>query len=167
MKVKLKKLTIFNSLFLYKFFKNIPYNENGSINYASGRTFKSYKNWVEENLKRSNFKYEVNGFVPQTIYILYINNKPVGVSKIRPLMNENTLEWGGNIGYNIIKEYRGLGYGNIILKESLSICKDIGLDKVLLTIKKRNEASMKIAFKNGAILEKEVDGNCYLWINLT
>lgn len=166
MKVKLKKLTIFNGFFLYKFFKDIPYNENGSINHASGRTFKSYRNWLKENLNRAKFKHEVNGLVPQTIYILYIDNKPIGVSKIRPLMNDNTLEWGGNIGYNIVEEHRGKGYGNIILKESLFICKNIGLKKVLLTIKKANESSMKVAFKNGAILEKEIDGNCYLWINL-
>ena len=62
---------------------------------------------------------------------------------------------GGHIGYDIKPSMRRMGYGTEILKLSLPIAKQIGLDRVMLTCDDSNIASWKIMKKNGAILDEK------------
>lgn len=43
-----------------------------------------------------------------------------------------------------------------MLRLMLSVCREFGESKVLLTCDKKNEASRKTIVKNGGVLEKEI-----------
>jgi predicted acetyltransferase len=76
--------------------------------------------------------------VPQTIYWLYLNDRPVGYGKLRHDLNEKLLESGGHIGYIIRPSERNKGYGTILLKELLIKARKLEIDKVLLTCDEEN-----------------------------
>ncbi|WP_412779086.1 hypothetical protein [Gottfriedia acidiceleris] len=46
----------------------------------------------------------------------------------------------------------------------LERAKEIGIDKVLLTIHKNNINSLKVAMKNGGVIEKQDENKCWVWI---
>lgn len=62
---------------------------------------------------------------------------------------------GGNIGYSIRPTERFKGYGTLILKLGLEKCKELNIDKVLITCNKSNVGSYKVIEKNDGILENE------------
>jgi len=74
------------------------------------------------------------------------------------------------IGYYVCQKERNKGYAKIILAKALEICREFGIDKVLLTCAKSNIASVKTIIANGGILEKEVEDNGEIlqryWINI-
>ena len=65
----------------------------------------------------------------------------------------------GHIGYSVRKSERQKGYAAEMLRLALVEAKNIGLDKVLLTVDSDKVASIATMKKNGAILENEVPFN--------
>lgn len=108
--------------------------------------------------------------VPQTELWFIENDKFIGWTKIRHKLNKNLLEEGGHIGYSVRPSARGRGYGTKILKLALSVAKDLGIEKVLLTCDDDNFDSAKIIEKNGGVLENKINVGEKLkrryWINL-
>ena len=140
-------------------------DENGLINKANGLSFEEYKQWLINKQIESEQKGLVDGWkVPSTTYWLYIDNVPVGFGNVREFLTDALRIAGGNIGYGIAKPYRGKGYGKELLKLLLGKAKEKGIDKVLITIHKDNEASRAVAESNGAILEAEKEDRAYYWI---
>jgi len=114
-----------------------------------------------------------SGYVCSSTYLaIRINdNKIVGMISFRHSIDHPILSvYGGHIGYSILPEERRKGYGKAMLKLMLKICKEKGLDKVLITCTKENIASKKTILANGGLFDKEVevDGNIYerYWIYL-
>ncbi|GAA0086373.1 GNAT family N-acetyltransferase [Clostridium sp. CTA-7] len=110
--------------------------------------------------------------VPSDIFFL-VNNKSkriLGAIDIRYSLNDYLYNYGGNIGYGIRPTERKKGYATEMLKLALDICRETGMDKVLITCKSSNVASAKTMIKNGAVLENEVLENDILiqryWIKL-
>ena len=99
-----------------------------------------------------------NDRVPSDIFFL-INNESkriLGAIDIRYSLNDYLYNYGGNIGYGIRPTERKRGYAIEMLKLALNICREKGMDKVLITCKSSNMASAKTMIKNGAVLENEV-----------
>ncbi|PDH96704.1 GNAT family N-acetyltransferase [Oenococcus oeni] len=71
----------------------------------------------------------------------------LGVTRIR----KQTLEFGGNIGYDIAPAYRKKGYGSLILKLALIKAREMNLQKAIVTCEVDNIASKKIIEKNKGI----------------
>lgn len=113
-----------------------------------------------------------NNRVPSDIFFLVHNgeNRILGAIDIRYSLNDYLYNFGGNIGYGIRPTERRKGYAAIMLRLALDICREKGLDKVLITCKKSNTGSAKTIVKNGGILENEVFENGELiqryWIAL-
>ena len=74
--------------------------------------------------------------VPQTIYWLFADGKPVGYGKIRHFLTDKLLADGGTISYSIRPGQRNKGFGKILLTELIKECSDLGIKKALLTIHK-------------------------------
>ena len=97
------------------------------------------------------------GDVPYTYMFLVDDGKYIGTVSIRHKLNDRLEKEGGHIGYDIRPSMRRKGYGTTILKLSLPIARQIGLDRVMLTCDDNNIASYKIMEKNDAVLDEKYD----------
>lgn len=72
---------------------------------------------------------------------------------------------GGHIGYGIVQEHRGKGYGKILRKLLLQKAHEAGIEKVLLTIRSDNSPSQAVALANGGIITEKTDERVWVWIS--
>ncbi|KOA18844.1 acetyltransferase (GNAT) family protein [Clostridium homopropionicum DSM 5847] len=101
------------------------------------------------------------GRVPAEIYFLVNNDdkRILGAIDIRYSLNDYLYNFGGNIGYGIRPTERRKGYATKMLELALDICREKGMDKVLITCNKSNIGSARTIIKNGGILENEIMEN--------
>lgn len=101
------------------------------------------------------------------------DNKLVGMIQVRHYFNDYLEKYAGHIGYSIRPTERRKGYAKEMLKLALPFCREIGLDKVLITCSEGNIGSEKTIRANGGIYESTVhepnsDRNLKrFWINLS
>lgn len=113
------------------------------------------------------------GFVKSDTYVMKDGNgRIIGMSSLRHRLTEGLLVGGGNIGYGIRPSERNKGYGTKQLALVLEKCRELGLEKVLITCDGDNIASAKVAENNGGMLWDEIteeDGNILrrYWIYLS
>lgn len=98
------------------------------------------------------------GHVSSDIYFLVNGDEKrlLGAIDIRHELSEYLLKYGGNIGYGIRPSERRKGYAGQMLCLALEKCRELKMDRVLLTCFADNIASAKTMKKNGAILENEI-----------
>jgi len=162
--VKLTELSLEDDQKVYDMLQDIESEENGFHNSAKGLTFREFKDFLIANKRMSEGMNLKEGYVPQTIYWLWVDDKPVGMAKLRHYLNENLREKGGHAAYAVRKSERGKGYGKFILKELISKAKEMDIEDLLLTVDDVNIPSRKVIEANGGELEKIKDGECYYWI---
>lgn len=105
------------------------------------------------------------GWVPYSTYWLFVNEKPVGVSRLRHTLNDYLKELGGHIGYAIGKNERKKGYGSEILRLTIEKAVGMNINKLLLTCTSSNFGSQKVIKKNGGLLIDCKNGLNYYSIN--
>lgn len=89
----------------------------------------------------------------QLIYVRLADRKIVGMLNIRHRHTEPLSVFGGHVGYSVRPTERRKGYAASMLREALPRCRDIGLDRVLLTCGEENVGSRKTILKNGGVFE--------------
>lgn len=99
-----------------------------------------------------------NGLVPATQYIFVReqDNKIVGMLQIRHFFNPYLEKYGGHIGYSVAPSERRKGYATQMLKLALPKCRELGIDKVLITCIEDNTGSRKTILANGGVYESTV-----------
>jgi len=166
MKYELKKLTVDDGKDIYDMLQQIPKDENGFFNKINGLNYENYIEWlIKCDIVSKKTEIEDGWKVPVSVYWLLVDGKPVGMGKVRHFLTERLLEEGGTLGYAIAKDERNKGYGTILLKELLKEAKLLSNDKVLLTIRNENMASIKVALANGGEIEKKNDIRHFIWID--
>lgn len=97
-------------------------------------------------------------YVPLTQFICLRERdyKIVGVIQVRHYLNDFCERYGGHIGYSVCHSERKKGYATAMLNEVLTICGELGLEKILIICLKENEASKKVIRKNGGVYESTV-----------
>ena len=108
----------------------------------------------------------------QFFYIRKSDNRLVGMIQVRHYFNDYLSKFGGHIGYSIKPGERRKGYATSMLRAILPYCKELGLDKILITCIDGNIGSEKAMLNNGGVYESTVcepDRNRKLkrfWIHL-
>lgn len=164
--IKLKGLSIEDGIDIYEMLQEIPAEENGFLNAVNGKTYEEYKQWLADNVASSNATELEDGWkVPTSTFWLFCDGKPVGMGKLRHFLTDRLREDGGQAGYAIRSGERNKGYGSLLLKELTLECQKRKIQKMLLTIRNGNEASLKVALKNGGVVERISDTRHYIWID--
>ena len=116
-----------------------------------------------------------DGLVPATQYIFVRedDDKIVGMIQIRHCFNDFLEKFAGHIGYSVVPSERRKGYASQMLRLALPKCRELGIDRVLITCIDSNVGSRKTILTNGGIYESTVfeqDEKVYLeryWIDLS
>ncbi len=137
-------------------------SENGFENPNFGRSLEEYQNEVlprlDEEARGINLK---EGRVPQTCFILYADETPVGLFKVRHYVNDYQRHHSGHIGFGIKPEFRGKGYGKEgcrLAIEKLKEMPDFHDEVIIMSCSITNQASLKVQRANGATIVEEGNG---------
>ena len=163
---ELRKLSADDGRDIYDMLQIMPKDENGLINKANGLTYDEYKEWLIKKQQESEQTGLVDGWkVPSTTYWLYVDGVPAGFGNVRNFLTDALKKAGGNIGYGIIPEYRGKGYGKLLLRMLLKKAREAGVEKALLTIRSDNLPSQAVALANGGVITEKTDERMWVWID--
>lgn len=92
----------------------------------------------------------------QLFFVRRSDNKLVGMIQVRHYFNDFLEKFGGHIGYSVRPSERRKGYAREMLKMALPFCKEVGLEKVLITCIDSNIGSEKTILANGGVYESTV-----------
>lgn len=108
------------------------------------------------------FNQEINGpiregFVRNTTYFAYqaSTDKIIGAVNIRHTLNEELLKAGGHIGDGVRPSERRKGYATEMICLALNKCRELEINRVMMSCDKDNIGSAKSIIKNGGKLERE------------
>lgn len=101
---------------------------------------------------------KVKGYVPAYKYVITLHGKDytIGLIDIRIGYNEN-IYYGGNIGYEVYKPYRGSNYALKACKIISHVAVSHGMKKLIITCNPDNIPSRKTCEKAGLKLKQIVD----------
>ena len=161
----LKELDLNMGIDEYEMFQDIPAKESGSTNECNGIPYEEFKSYLEKEINR---KYNEVTYddTPTISYIMYDDNKPIGLICLRTKIDDNWMKWYGNFYYRIRLSERKKGYGTKILSLALQEFKKMGFKEVYGQSSNGNVGSAKVIENNGGILLDEKDGTRYYKIEL-
>jgi predicted acetyltransferase len=166
MKLELKALSETDGQEVYEMIKEIGLGENGFTTNFPETSFEDFKNALPRLVEISLGKNLPNDYVPQTIYWMYVDDRPVAYGKLRHKLNDKLLEYGGHVGYIVRPSERGKGYGKLFLGQLKSAAKTIGIERLLITCDDTNSRSRAVVENNLGKLEEIKDGICRYWIEI-
>ena len=116
----------------YKAIKSMPAQENGFENKYHDVTKEEFINEVIPKLLKNSEGLDLpDGYVPDTYFFLWDDDKIVGLFKIRHYLNDFLRKGAGHIGYGILPEYRGKGYAKQGLLLAIEKCKELGIKHIV------------------------------------
>lgn len=89
----------------------------------------------------------------QFLCIRKADNKLVGMIQVRHCFNDYLEKYAGHIGYSVRPCERRKGYAKEMLGMALPFCREIGIDKVLVSCVDGNIGSEKTILANGGVYE--------------
>ena len=161
----LKKLNQNMGFDVYEMYQDIPAKESGSTNECFGLSYEEFSKYLEKEINRKNNKVTYDD-TPTTTYIMYVNNKPVGLICLRTEIDENWMKWSGNFYYRVRVSERNKGYGTKMLELALDEFRKLGFKVVYGQSSAGNIGSVKVIENNGGIFLNEENGTRYYKIIL-
>lgn len=140
--------------------QEIGEGENGFGNSLKANDLEEFQSQLLKNYEYSKGINLSTNLVPQTIYWLFIDDKPVGYGKLRDYLNEVLKEHGGHIGYTIRPSARNKGYGKIILEKLIEEAKRKKIEEALITCQETNIRSRRVIEHNNGQLIDNANGRC-------
>ncbi|WP_330255446.1 GNAT family N-acetyltransferase [Nocardia sp. NBC_00565] len=93
------------------------------------------------------------GIVPETYLVATLGEQIIGRAAIRHNLNPELARRGGHIGYAVLRQYRSRGYGTAILRNSIPLAHELGINRILVTCDDTNAASAHIIESCGGALD--------------
>lgn len=87
----------------------------------------------------------------QFLFIRKSDDRLVGMISVRHKFNDYLAKFGGHIGYSVRPDERRKGYATEMLRMTLPKCRELGLDKVMITCIEDNIGSEKTILANGGV----------------
>ena len=114
--------------------------------------------WLRETENYMHKETVPEGLVPATQFLAIRkeDDRLVGMIQVRHCFNDYLAKYAGHIGYSVRPGERRKGYAAKMLADALPFCREIGLDKVMVTCIDTNEGSRKTILKNGGVYEYTV-----------
>ena len=144
----------FNDINEIELFKQEFIDTNGSMDGTGKLRNLSAEEWLR--LKQKMEHKSTSELVRYLQYGLFRGKRLLGLIDIRLELRGYLVEFGGHIGYSVRPSERRKGYGKLMLQKALEVCKEINLNKVLITCLEDNIASAKIIEACGGVHEKTV-----------
>ena len=151
----------------YDCMQDLP-SENGFGNSGYGLSYAEFVNGFIPHCDRYARGIDLKpGHVPQHYYILFEDDRAVGVFKFRPQLNDMLRNGAGHIGYGIRQSCRGRG----LAKAGLAMLLDMAAplieeDEAYLSVNKQNPASLRVMLAIGAYIHHEDEDHYYTRIPL-
>lgn len=136
----------------YQFFQSMP-EENGFEVPYQGITFQEFvETAIPERLQSAQGLGPAIGRVPDTYFFLWYGAQLTGLFKIRHHLNDRLRHGAGHIGYGILPQFRGQGYGTRGLALALKACArlmPVAETEIYLSCARTNLASLQVMLNNG------------------
>ncbi len=163
----LKELNLEDAAEEYACLQELP-GENGFYNPCCGLDYEEFVSTaIPRYFETSKGVGLKPGYVPDTWYLLWDDDRAVGLFKLRHYLNDSLRNGGGHIGYGIRKGYRGRGYGTRGLALTIEKARAvIPEDEIYMSVNKDNPASLKVMLNNGATIHHEDEQEYYTRIKL-
>jgi predicted acetyltransferase len=107
------------------------------------------------------------GYVACTTLWYAEDDTYLGRLAIRHSLTPALLANGGHIGYDVRATARRRGHATAMLRASLPIARDLGIDSALITCTPDNVGSRRVIESCGGVLEDVRDGQMRYWVPTT
>ena len=127
--------------------------------YAFFLDYDSTEPWAEfiNRVERSAHGIDVpHDRVPAAFLIAWVGDSLVGRSSIRFALNDYLASAGGHIGYAVLPAHRRRGFATEILRQSLIVAREHGVEDVLVTCAVDNYGSRAVIERSGGEFESTV-----------
>ncbi len=127
----------------------------------------SYEDWLETNMQKEMGINLPENRVPSIQFVSFDDvGRALGFLNLRLRLNEELLNYAGNIGYSIRPSERGKGYAKATLRQGLQVAKEKNIEKALVTCSVNNPASRAVILANGGLIEDVRNGVERYWIEV-
>jgi predicted acetyltransferase len=109
---------------------------------------------------------QVRWGVPSTVFWYVSGEYYLGTLVVRHELTAELAEIGGHIGYHVVAPWRRQGHATRMLAAGLTRCRELGLERVLLTCATDNEPSRRVILANGGVPDGQAAGEYRFWISL-
>ena len=92
----------------------------------------------------------------QFLFVRKSDDKLVGMLQVRHCFNDYLRQYAGHIGYSVRPSERRRGVAKGMLHAALPFCREIGIEKLLITCIEGNTGSEKTILANGGVYESTV-----------
>ena len=137
--------------FKQEFFDNGETTINGSELLDRMSSFDEWLKSVTDNISENTVN--PSWVVTDTYFAFNDDNRLVGIIDLRHTLNDFLKDFG-NTGYSVRPSERRKGYATEMLALILERAKEIGLDKLQLSVERSNVASVKTITRNGGVYER-------------
>ena len=124
-----------------------------SISASLGLSSSVYTEWVAKIQKNAAEGDETWG--KSLLYLCFDGDRLAGLLSIRYELPKEISEKYGDIGYGVRPSERNKGYATEMLRHALRVCREKGMEKVILGCYQDNLASAATIRKNGGVLMEE------------
>jgi len=109
---------------------------------------------------------QVRWGVPSTVFWYVSGEYYLGTLVVRHRLTDELAEAGGHVGYHVVAPWRRQGHATRMLAAGLARCREVGLERVLLTCATDNEPSRRVILANGGVPDGRARGEDRFWISL-